>query len=122
MMRGIYEVGGKGHSCGIYSFDQDHIHRARAGGAGVADHGAPAAIEGQRRRVQQRDADDLEPGLRHVGRQHRLRERAPQALPEHDVGVGADQGGQALRRGAVRRRSTTRRSEADVEGRERMAT
>ena len=27
MMRRIYEVGGKGHSCGIYSFDQDHIHR-----------------------------------------------------------------------------------------------
>ncbi len=27
MMRGIYEVGGKGHSCGIYSFDPDHIHR-----------------------------------------------------------------------------------------------
>jgi sulfoacetaldehyde dehydrogenase len=27
MMRGIYEVGGKGHSCGIYSFDQDHIHQ-----------------------------------------------------------------------------------------------
>ena len=27
MMRGVYEVGGKGHSCGIYSFDQDHIHR-----------------------------------------------------------------------------------------------
>ena len=27
MMRGIYEVGGKGHSCGIYSFNQDHIHR-----------------------------------------------------------------------------------------------
>ena len=26
MMRGIYEVGGKGHSCGIYSFDQSHIH------------------------------------------------------------------------------------------------
>lgn len=23
----IYEVGGKGHSCGIYSFDQDHINR-----------------------------------------------------------------------------------------------
>jgi sulfoacetaldehyde dehydrogenase len=31
MMRAIYEVGGKGHSCGIYSFDQDHIDRlARA--------------------------------------------------------------------------------------------
>ncbi|NLB35694.1 MAG: aldehyde dehydrogenase, partial [Clostridiales bacterium] len=27
MMRGIYEVGGKGHSCGIYSFNDDHIHR-----------------------------------------------------------------------------------------------
>ena len=27
MMRGIYEVGGKGHSCGIYSFDQEHIDR-----------------------------------------------------------------------------------------------
>jgi sulfoacetaldehyde dehydrogenase len=26
MMRAIYEVGGKGHSCGIYSFDQSHIH------------------------------------------------------------------------------------------------
>ena len=29
MMRAIYEVGGKGHSCGIYSFDQDHIHSSR---------------------------------------------------------------------------------------------
>src|SRR5690606_11523288 len=27
MMRAVYEVGGKGHSCGIYSFDDDHIHR-----------------------------------------------------------------------------------------------
>jgi sulfoacetaldehyde dehydrogenase len=27
MMRRIYEVGGKGHSCGIYSFDEEHIHR-----------------------------------------------------------------------------------------------
>jgi sulfoacetaldehyde dehydrogenase len=26
-VRQIYEVGGKGHSCGIYSFDDDHIHR-----------------------------------------------------------------------------------------------
>ena len=102
MMRAVYEVGGKGHSCGIYSFDQDHIHRAGDGGAGVPDHGAPAAVEGERRRVQQRDADDLEPRLRHLGRQRHLRERAPQALPQHDVGVGADQGRQALRRGAVR--------------------
>jgi len=27
MMRAVYEVGGKGHSCGIYSFNQEHIHR-----------------------------------------------------------------------------------------------
>lgn len=27
MMRAVFEVGGKGHSCGIYSFDDDHIHR-----------------------------------------------------------------------------------------------
>jgi sulfoacetaldehyde dehydrogenase len=27
MVREIYEVGGKGHSCGIYSFDEEHIHR-----------------------------------------------------------------------------------------------
>src|SRR5205807_3724199 len=27
MVREIYETGGKGHSCGIYSFDDDHIHR-----------------------------------------------------------------------------------------------
>ena len=25
MMKAVYEVGGKGHSCGIYSFDQRHI-------------------------------------------------------------------------------------------------
>ncbi len=34
MMRGVYEVGGKGHSCGIYSFDPDHIHRLALRGAG----------------------------------------------------------------------------------------
>ncbi len=27
MVRRIYAVGGRGHSCGIYSFDDDHIHR-----------------------------------------------------------------------------------------------
>jgi sulfoacetaldehyde dehydrogenase len=26
-VRQIFEAGGKGHSCGIYSFDDDHIHR-----------------------------------------------------------------------------------------------
>lgn len=27
MVREIYEVGGKGHSCGIYSFNEEHIHK-----------------------------------------------------------------------------------------------
>ncbi|MDP3866478.1 MAG: aldehyde dehydrogenase, partial [Rhodoferax sp.] len=27
MMRAIYNVGGKGHSCGIYSFNPEHIHQ-----------------------------------------------------------------------------------------------
>ena len=27
MVARIFETGGKGHSCGIYSFDDDHIHR-----------------------------------------------------------------------------------------------
>jgi sulfoacetaldehyde dehydrogenase len=27
MVKKIFAVGGKGHSCGIYSFDDDHIHR-----------------------------------------------------------------------------------------------
>lgn len=26
MMKAVYEVGGKGHSCGIYSFNESHIH------------------------------------------------------------------------------------------------
>ncbi|MGC9221118.1 MAG: aldehyde dehydrogenase family protein [Solirubrobacteraceae bacterium] len=26
MMRAVYEVGGKGHSCGIYSYNEQHIH------------------------------------------------------------------------------------------------
>ncbi len=27
MVQAIYDVGGKGHSCGIYSFDDDHVDR-----------------------------------------------------------------------------------------------
>jgi len=86
MMRAVYEVGGKGHSCGIYSFDQDHIHRLAMAAPVSRIMVRPAAVEGQCRRVQQRDADDLEPRLRHVGRQHHLRERESQALHQHDVG------------------------------------
>lgn len=27
MMKEIFEVGGKGHSCGLYSFNQEHVHK-----------------------------------------------------------------------------------------------
>src|SRR4029078_12468487 len=27
IVRRLFETGGRGHSCGIYSFDDDHIHR-----------------------------------------------------------------------------------------------
>jgi len=27
IVRRIFETGGRGHSCGIYSFDDDHVHR-----------------------------------------------------------------------------------------------
>ena len=70
MVRQIYEVGGKGHSCGIYSFDDEHIHRLALDGAGQPDDGAAAAVQGQRGSFQQRHADDFEHGLRHLGRQH----------------------------------------------------
>ena len=66
-------------------------HRpAREGGAGVAHHGPPAAVEGERRRVQQRHANDVEPRLRHLGRQHCVGERALEALHEHYLGLGSD--------------------------------
>src|SRR4029077_15516371 len=32
MVRQVFETGGKGHSCGIYSFDDDHVHRPPRGG------------------------------------------------------------------------------------------
>jgi len=57
MIRAIFEVGGKGHSCGIYSWDDEHIHRLglaapvsrimvrqpnNRGNAGSAANGMPA--------------------------------------------------------------------------------
>ena len=30
LVRRIFQVGGRGHSCGIYSFDDDHVHRLAA--------------------------------------------------------------------------------------------
>ena len=103
MVRQIFETGGKGHSCGIYSFNDEHIHRLAltapvsrmmvrqvqsSSNAGNFTNGMP---------------HDLEHGLRHLGRQHHQREHLPQALHERHLGEPADPRGQALGAGAVRR-------------------
>ena len=80
----------RGHSCGIYSFDDDHIHRLALIAPGQPDHGAAGAIELERRHVHQRHADDVEHGLRRVGRQHHEREHLAEALHERDLGEPAD--------------------------------
>jgi sulfoacetaldehyde dehydrogenase len=102
MMRGIYEVGGKGHSCGIYSFDPDHIHRLAMA--------APVSRIMVRQPQSKANAGAFNNGMpmtsslgAGTGAETSFRERAPQALHEHHLGLGADQGGQALGRGAVRR-------------------
>ena len=74
-----------------------------AGGAGEPHHGAPGAVALERRHVHQRHADDLEHGLRHLGRQHHQRERRAQALHERDLGEPADSRRQAVRSRTLRR-------------------
>ena len=103
MVEAIYEVGGKGHSCGIYSFDDDHIDRARASGPGQPHHGPAATVEGECGCLQQRNADDVQPRLWDVGRKHHVGEHPPEALHEHHLGQPADPGGPAVRGGALRR-------------------
>ncbi len=76
---------------------------AGAGGAGQPHDGAPGAIELQRRHVHQRHADDLEHGVRRVGRQHHEREHLAQALHERDLGEPSDTRGSAAGAGTVRR-------------------
>ena len=82
----IFETGGKGHSCGIYSFDDDHIHRlaltapvsrimvrqiqSRAN-AGTFTNGMPMTSS---------------MGCGIVGRQHHQREHRAEALHEPDMG------------------------------------
>ncbi len=67
MVKQIYDVGGKGHSCGICSFNDDHIHQL-ALAAPVSRMMVRPAIQGQRRLLHQRHADDIQPGLRYLGR------------------------------------------------------
>jgi len=114
MMRGIYEVGGKGHSCGIYSFDQDHIHRLAMA--------APVSRIMVRQPQSKANAGAFNNGMPMTsslgcgtwGGQHRLGERAPQALPEHDW-CRCRSRRTSLRRGAVR---AVLRSRAGSRGRD----
>ena len=75
---------------------------ARARRAGQPDHGAAGAVELERRHVHQRHADDVEHGLRHLGRQHHQREHLAEALHERHLGQPADCGRPAVRAGVVR--------------------
>src|SRR6185295_9842734 len=57
----------------------------------------------QCRHVHQRHADDLQHGLRRMGREHHEREHCAQALHERHLGEPADRGGSPIRTGIVRR-------------------
>ena len=74
-----------------------------ADGAGEPHHGAAGAVALECRHVHQRHADDLEHGLRRLGRQHHQREHRAQALHERDVGEPSDSRRQAVGRRALRR-------------------
>ena len=77
--------------------------RAGADRAGQPHHGAADSIARQRRHLHQRHADDLEHGLRRLGRQHHQREHRAEALHERDLGEPSDSRRQALRSRALRR-------------------
>ena len=101
MVSEIFEVGGKGHSVGIASFDDDHIHRL-ASMAPVSRIMVRAAERARQRRVvHQRHAADRQSRMRHLGWQHHEREHQCQALHEHDLGEPADSRGQAERAGLL---------------------
>ena len=68
MIREIYKVGGRGHSCGIYSFDDAHIDElARMAPVSRMMVRQPQS-KANSRLLHQRHADDLQHGLRHLGR------------------------------------------------------
>ena len=73
------------------------------GRARQPDHGPPGPIELQRGDVHQRHADDVEHGLRRVGREHHEREHLPEALHERDLGEPSHRRRPAFGTGAVRR-------------------
>ena len=90
---------------------------AGAGRAGEPDDGAAGAVALQRRHVHQRDADDVEHGLRRLGRQHHQREHRAQALHERDVGEPADRPKTSRPKRSSSASSTTARSRSDSQER-----
>ena len=61
MIKQIYDVGGKGHSCGIYSFNDDHVHQLALT--------APVSRMMVRQPQSKANAGSFTNGLRHLGRQ-----------------------------------------------------
>ena len=103
MVKRIFAVGGKGHSCGIYSFDDDHIHRLALTAPVSRIMVRQVQSSSNAGHVHQRHAHDVEHGLRRVGREHHEREHLPEALHERDLGEPPHRGGPAFGAGAVRR-------------------
>ena len=73
-------------------------------GEGVPHHGAPAAVPGQQRGLDQRHAHVHDPGLRHLGRQLHLLQRDLGAPAELHLGILPHPQHPAVGRGAVRQR------------------
>ena len=103
MVRQIFETGGKRPLLRHLLVRRRAHSPARADGAGEPHHGPAGAVELERRHLHQRHADDVEHGLRHLGRQHHQREHLAQALHERHLGEPADPGRPPVRAGAVRR-------------------
>ena len=110
MVRQIFETGGKGHSCGIYSFDDDHIHRLAlvapvsrimvrqvqsSSNAGTFTNGMPMTSS---------------MGCGDLGRQHHEREHLAEALHERHLGEPADSRKTARPSRSCSVSSTTRKS------------
>ena len=67
-MRGMYEIGGKGHSAASTRSTRSHIDRLAQATPVSRIMVRQPQVEGERGRLQQRNADDVEPRLRHLGR------------------------------------------------------
>src|SRR6185436_1022289 len=71
--------------------------------SGQPDHGAASSVGLQRGNIHERHADDVQYGMRSLGRKHHEREHLAQALHERHVGQPADSGRPAIGSGITRR-------------------